>query len=314
LEETGIGFYKAPGLNTGTTNKYGLKITTTDSRVYQSDLVVAKNSPPIDSIYYKVQGNGLQIYSDSHDPTNNSRYYRYDYTETWMFHSAYDSFDYLSTSPADTVLPRSTPSQFVYTCWRSDTSSIILLNSTAKLVKDVVSENPVIFIGSTSEKIGDRYTIFVKQYALTVDAFNYYQQLKTNTESIGSIFDAQPSELPGNIHCISNPAEPVLGYLTAGTPAESRIFIDTRNLPAWLPVNPYAGCMLSEDLFNSSTKPHVVVNQVQTFIYSGEQVPISVIAPPGSNKILGYTASSPFCVDCTLRGTNIQPSFWINGY
>jgi hypothetical protein len=313
LTETGNGFYKAAGLNTGTTNTYGLRITTTDGRVYQSDLVVVKNSPPIDSVYYRVKGNGLEIYSDSHDPANNTRYYRYSYDETWQFHSAFESYDYLSTSPVDTVLPRSL-SKLVYTCWRSDTASTILLNSTAKLVKDVVSENPVTFIASTSEKIGNRYSILVKQYALTVDAFNYYQQLKNNTENLGSIFDAQPSELPGNIHCISNPAEPVLGYMTAGSPAESRIFIDIRNLPAWLPITPYDGCRLDTDLFARVEGAAEIINQVKLYIYTGVDSPVFIYAPPGSASILGYGASSPFCVDCTLRGTNIQPSFWVNGY
>jgi hypothetical protein len=310
LVETGNGYYRAAGLNTNTTNNYSLKITTANGKVYQSDFVPAKNSPPIDSVYYGIQSNGLEIYSNTHDPSNNTRYYRWDYTETWEFTSAFDSFDYLSTSPIDTVLVRS-PANQVYVCWRSDTSSSITLNSSAKLTKDIITANPLTFIASTSEKLGNRYSIMVRQYALTPDAYNYYQQLKKNSEQLGSIFDAQPSELPGNIHCVTNPAETVVGYITAGSPAEKRIFINNQSLPAWLADNPYAGCIADTVLFQEVIGKSIV-NEVPQYIYSGIQMPIIAITPPGSSKILGYSASSPACVDCTLRGTNIQPGFWTN--
>lgn len=308
--ETGKGYYKAAGLNV-TSGNFGLKINTNDGKVYQSDMVSAKNSPPIDSVYYRIKNNGVQIYADTHDPANNTHYYRWDFNETYEYHSAFQAIVYLSTTPVDTVLLRPLSNQ-VYICWQSDTSTNILLNSSAKLAKDIIENNPVAFIPSTSEKIESRYSILVKQYALTTDAYNYFQQLKQNTEQLGSIFDPQPSELTGNIHCVSNPSEPVLGYVTAGTPSEQRIFIDNSSLPAWLAVSPYASCKMDTDLFEEPVGK-TLVNYVQQYIYTGIDMPIYPIQPPLSPIILGYAASSPFCVDCTIHGgTNIQPGFWIN--
>jgi hypothetical protein len=307
LTEKGKGYYTAPGLNINSAAKYGLKITTADGKVYQSDMVQAKNSPPIDSVYYRIASDGLKIYADTHDPSHNSTYYRWDYQETYEFHSAFYSYLYLQQVPVDTVLTRTTDNQ-IYSCWKSDTSTSILLNSTAKLAKDVISNNQLTFVSSTSEKIGVRYSILVRQYALTVDAFSYYQQLEKNTEQLGSIFDAQPSELPGNIHCITTPSEAVIGYITAGAPAQSRIFIDVRNLPAWLPVTPYKGCTIDTALFKQP-QGNTFVNAVQQLIYSGIQMPIYAYQLPAS-PVLGYVASTPQCVDCTLRGSNKQPSFW----
>jgi|SRR5579863_10352169 len=308
--ESGNGYYKAPGLNLSNTGNYSLKITTTDGKVYQSDFVPVKNSPAIDSVYYRIENNGLQLYADTHDPANNTKYYRWDFNETFEFHSAFQSFDYLSTTPVDTVLPRPLSNQ-VYACWQNDASTDILLNSSARLAKDVIENNPIVFIPSTSEKIGSRYSILVKQYALTADAYNYFVQLKKNTEQLGSIFDAQPSELTGNIHCLTSPTEPVLGYITAGATAETRIFIDNRSLPAWLASSPYSGCRMDTDYFSRPVGA-TFVNDVQLNIYTGIDMPIYNIQPPASPIILGYAASSPFCVDCTLRGTNVQPSFWTN--
>jgi hypothetical protein len=49
------------------------------------------------------------------------------------------------------------------------------------------------------------YYIKLSQYALSHDAYLFYQKLKKNTEQLGSIFDAQPSELSSNIHCVTDP-------------------------------------------------------------------------------------------------------------
>lgn len=317
LFATGKGFYKSPVLNLDPSVKYALRIMTADGKTYQSDFVPVKNSPPIDSVYYKAVNSstpGLHIFADTHDPSNNTRYYRWDFNDTYLYHSAFYSGLYLSQIPQDTVLQRN-PANQIYECWRSDTSTNILINSSAKLAKDVISENEIYFIPSTSEQIGDRYSILVRQYALTPEAFNYFQELKKNTEQLGSIFDAQPSELPGNIHCISNPSEPVLGYMTAGSTSEKRVFIDSRKLPAWLPITPYDNCKLDTDLYQQPVGL-TVQNYVQAFIYSSLEIPVSTIvsSPPAPPKILGYSASIPACVDCTLRGTNIKPSFWIDSY
>ncbi|HZX58509.1 MAG TPA: DUF4249 domain-containing protein [Mucilaginibacter sp.] len=308
LSSTGKGYYTGPGLNVNSAAKYGLKIVTSDGKVYQSDMVVAKNSPPIDSVYYRVQSDGLKIYADTHDPSHSSTYYRWDYKETYEIHSAFYAYVYFSQIPIDTVLPRD-PANQIYACWLNNTSSDIILNSSAKLSKDVIANNQITSISSTSEKVAHRYSILVKQYALTADAFNYYQQLKKNTEQLGSIFDPQPSELPGNIHCVSNPGEAVIGYITAGSPAQSRIFIDNRYLPAWRASTPYDGCMM-DTLYFKRPVGATFVNDVQLYIYTMEQMPIFAIVTPGSTHVIGYAASSQECVDCTLRGSNKQPDFW----
>ena len=308
LSSAGKGYYTGPGLNVNSSAKYGLKIVTADGKTYRSDMVVAKNSPPIDSVYYRVQSDGIKIYVDTHDSSNGTNYYRWDYKETYEIHPAFNSYVYFTQIPFDTVLNRSLADQ-VYSCWLYNTSSDIILNSSAKLARDVIANNQVTAIASTSEKVRVRYSILVKQYALTADAFHYYEQLRKNTERLGSIFDAQPSELPGNIHCVTNPGEAVIGYLTAGTPAQSRKFIDKRFLPAWRSSTPYDECMLDSLLFKRRVDGSII-NEVQLYIYAGTLMPLSPIQRPGSPIILGYTASSPECVDCTLRGSNKQPSFW----
>jgi hypothetical protein len=309
LIETGKGYYQAL-LNLSANSTYQLRILTKSNSTYASDFVAVKNSSPIDSVNYTIKSNGVQLFVSTHDPSGNSRYYRWAFTDTYLYHSAFYSNYYHAKTPQDTILYRNVNQQ-IYSCWRGDTSTTIFLGSSAKLSGDVINQAPLNFIASDAEQIGDLYSILVKQYVLSTDAYNYWQQLKTNTEQLGSIFDAQPSQLPSNIHCISNPAETVIGYISAGAYAQKRFYVDSRKLPAWIPANRYGSCKLDNRLFkyvDPGTKQ--IINQVAEFIYTDQEIPIDAIQPPGLQIILGYTASTPDCVDCTLRGTNIKPSFW----
>ncbi len=319
LNETTQGNYVSPGLNLNSSHNYRLSIKTSDEQYY-SDYVPVLNSPPIDSISFKIIDTGLTIYSATHDPNNTIKYYRWDYQETWIIHTAPpDDSNFISNG--DTVLTR-TQSQLVYTCWRSDTSSTIVLGSSAKLAKGVIVDNPVTSLGHSSPKVANEYSILVRQYALTADAYTFWTNLKKNTEQLGSIFDAQPSQINGNIHSATNPSEPVIGYISVGGTASQRMFITATQLPAWPPPYPnedYPGdCMSTGMLFvliypKGSTIP---VNQVNEFINYNKGatdplIPINPIQNPGG-PLLGFIAVTPICADCTLQkgATNKQPAYW----
>jgi hypothetical protein len=302
------GNYVSAPLNLSSAQNYRIKITTGDGKQYESDFVPVKNSPPIDSVNYVVRSNGLQINVNTHDPANNTHYYRWDYTETYIIHSEYNS-NFIVVNH-DTTAIRSAD-QEIYQCWASDTSSTIVLGSSAKLSKDLISSQPVILIPNNSEKIYTRYSILVKQYALTADAYNYFVLLKKNTEQIGGIFSAQPSELTGNIHCVSNAAEPVIGYVTTGYISTQRIFIDNKDVSGWPVANPSSNCFTDTLLYiriiTFKTGGGSAQAEVKNLIYTGVQIPIAMV---GQYPAGGFIAAFPQCVDCTLRGTNKQPAFW----
>lgn len=79
------GIYSAPPLNLNATKTYRIDIKTTDGKEYQSDYVPVKITPAIDSVSTVIKSSGLQVNVNTHDPANNTRYYRWDYTETWEF-------------------------------------------------------------------------------------------------------------------------------------------------------------------------------------------------------------------------------------
>jgi hypothetical protein len=319
LKEKKNGYYVSAGLNLDNAKKYRLRMiitTVVSSKQYLSDFVPVVNTPPIDSVNFAVAENGVGIYANTHNPKNNTRYYRWDYKETWIFHSAFHS---LYKSDGHGIFLRDLLADDIYKCWQSDTSSTIILGSSAKLVSDIIINNPVTFIASSSEKLGTEYSIMVRQYALTGDAYKFWQNLKKNTEQLGGIFDAQPSQISGNIHCVTEPSEPVVGYVSAGTYTTTRIFIRNPQLPRWNTENNYVQCQADTFLYRY-TPPGTrdTINQVTpAFNYlNGNNhpkyplIPINELGLPGQIVPYGYTGSSRECVDCTVRGTNKQPAFW----
>ncbi|HEY9003434.1 MAG TPA: DUF4249 domain-containing protein [Mucilaginibacter sp.] len=325
LTEISDGVYACAGLNLDASHKYRLNIKTTNNKQYLSDYVPVVTSPPIDSVSFDQNGTtsgpGLNIYANTHDANNKARYYRWEYQETWEIHPALESY---YKSNGDTVLPRDMVHDNIYNCWQSNKSSVIILGSSAKLTQNVISNSLLVTIPSTSEKLGDQYSILVNQYALTPEAYSFYTNLKKNTEQLGSIFDAQPSEIAGNIHNVSDPSEPVLGYISAGTSTSQRIFIKKGQLIYnWKFTPYYADCKIFFDdhyripcCYFSAVAGGITINQVDEYINYNKDggntaplLPLEPISQPGQG-IVGYTATIPECADCTLRGSDIKPAFW----
>jgi len=303
--DKGQGQYGTNNLNLNTAIKYRLHITA-KGREYLSDFAVVKNNYPIDSISWKREnGNGLQLYVNTHDPQNNTRYYQWAYDETWQIRSTFiTTLKYKITphSPVNiySVVYRDS-STFSYdpniiNCWQYNSSNTLLLGSTAKLSKDIVYL-PLAFVPRGSIKLGVLYSINVKQYAWTKEGYEFLEKMKKNTESTGSIFDAQPSELKGNIHCVTDSSEPVIGYFNICPVQEKRIFINNSDVSSW---GYQSGCT-SVDIKNIS----------DTIIAQGLGLMPSVVVeinPFGGIAI--FSAADPQCIDCTLRGSNIKPAYW----
>jgi len=314
VPEIGNGKYASPALTLPTTAQYRLSIVTTDGKAYLSDYVTPVATPPIDSIGFtvesnKIVGTGIQIYVNTHDPNNNTHYYRWDYNQTWQFSPEYESY-YISNG---TKIILRTPAQQVYQCWSSNISTNIQLGSSAKLTQDVIYQAPLVFIPSTSEEIETRYSILVKQYALSADAYNYFSILKQNTEELGSIFDAQPSQLTGNVHCTTDATLPVIGYISAGTIQQMRVYIDRTQLPQdWRVTYPF-DCAPDTALYQyQQFKNSPVIDQVAELLIPGTY-PFSItvpIIPPGATAPTGWQYVDQDCGDCSIRGSTTAPSFW----
>jgi hypothetical protein len=298
LFETGNGEYSNAQLTLLNGMQYRLHIMTANGSEYVSDYSPVKHTPVIDSITWQRENDGVRIYVNAHDDQNETKYYRWTYSETWEFHSAYvSSLEYVRdpvTNNAIDLTGRADPDA-IYKCWRTQQSTNIILGSSEKLTANKIF-SPIRYIEPLAEELSVRYYIEVTQYALSHDAYLFYQRIKKNTEQIGTLFDPQPSELTTNIHCITDPGEQVLGHVEIADAQQAHIFIANGEVSPWVtPVD----C--------STIVAH---NDTATLRSIGTgTVPVAPILLRGQ-AIETFSASSANCVDCTLRGTNIRPTFW----
>lgn len=301
LSETSPGVYTVPQLTLNANVKYRLYIKTTDGKEYRSDYTNVIKTPAIDGIRWEQPANGLDIYVNAHDPQGNTRYYRWEWEETWEFHSAFTSqLEYTRNATGEIVgvkykYPDQSTDTNIYVCWRTETSTNIQIGSTAKLIKDSV-DLPLHFIPRASQKISVLYSIKVKQNALSKNGYDFLSRMKKNTESTGTLFDAQPSELVGNIHAINNPLEVVIGFIDVADVHEKRIFIQPSDLDNW---GYRSGC--------AETLVPNIPDSVRAYNYL---TPTMVAETSPMGAILTYYGSDIACVVCTLTGVHQKPSFW----
>jgi hypothetical protein len=287
LSELGNGQYGAPlsGLNPAAT--YRLSITTTAGKQYASDYVPLVNDPPIDSINWVRNDRGVTVYANTHDPTGNTRYFRWNYTETYEFDSKYETY-YNVSGPYWVPMDPDT----LYTCWRTDNSANIILASSTQLSQALIYEAPIVNYPVNSQQLSVEYSILVRQYALTKTAYAWWQIMQNITENTGSIFGVQPTANPGNLHCLTDTAEQVIGYVSAGNSWSQRIFITNQQVAPWSYFD--NGCIIS--VFPQP----LPANAAEGYWYLYQQ---SVPTP-------GFAYTQATCANCTLLGNNHPPSFW----
>src|SRR5579862_8752383 len=225
LSETSPGNYSINQIPIDSTQRYRIHIKTSNGKDYLSALTEVKITPPIDTVGYDTASDHLTIYVSAHDDRNKSLYYEWYYQETWKYFAfAYSSYKYEfgGVGPRDVE-----DADTLYNCWANNQSTELLLFTTENLSSDLVYKLPLQTISYfTTNRLRSRYSILVKQIVLTRDWYEWKQQLKKNTEQLGSIFDAQPSQTGGNIVCTSDTTERVIGFIGCTSEIDKRIFIN----------------------------------------------------------------------------------------
>jgi hypothetical protein len=302
LTESPGGNYTNNLVNLNHSQQYRLYIKSKDGKEYASDYVNVKIAPPIDSVGFVRENGGVQLYVNTHDPNNNTWYYRWTTEETWEYHSTYyTALEFLYDPTHRYIIgvkwrrPDMQRVDSFFTCWSNQNSTNLILGSSAKLSLDSIHK-PLVYIEPASYKLSVLYSLLVKQYALSKEEYEYLDKMKKNSEETGNIFGRQPSELKGNIHCLSNANEPVIGYIGIANRKEKRFWIERwRDVPNW---TYYLQCDAVE----------VPVGNIKEYTHLMPTMPREISS---SGSIESYLGVTTYCVDCTLRGGNTKkPSFW----
>ena len=147
----------------------------------------------------------------------------------------------------------------------------------------------------------------MKQACLSYEAYEYYRLLALYTQESSGLFSPMPSEVKGNIQCLSNPKISVGGFVMASKIQTKRLFIYESDLKEIH--SSYSNCASglgeeqSENIFGGwkaawtrevRDKGAIVYNE-----HAGVLANNSIIYPKE-------------CVDCrqTFGATKKRPDFW----
>ena len=285
---TASGEYISFNNQLSTDRKYRLKISV-NGKQYESEFVQPLLTPPIEEVAWKQDNGIVKIDVSTRSENPDLRYYLWNYTETWEILSKYEAYYKYN---GEFVEPRD-PQEVrnMYQCWNNEESSRILTASSVNNQTNVVANFPLTEIIPYDQKLSVRYSILVRQFSIPRKAFDFYELIKKNTESTGSIFGPLPSEVSGNIKCITNPNELVIGFISASTQQEKRIFISSTEV-GW---NFQYNC--SEIYIPNHPDSMKAFYPVYT--------PYRM---KGRNE--GYFSAGNNCMDCRLYGSSIRPTFW----
>lgn len=298
LSEEAPGIYRSTELNLAP-DRYRLLITTISGDQYASEFVEHILTPPIDSVSWTQAYPGVNIYVSTHDPTNLVKYYRWEYEEAWETRSAFKSrVRYVNSQ----ILYRdSLERERMYTCYKYGKTPDLILGSTERFTNSIVTLKELLFIPSLSDKLGVKYSVLVKQHALDKSAYRFYEIMQSNSNDLGSFFDRQPSQLIGNLTCLTSD-KLVIGYIGVYSTQTYRLTIVNDNSLAWRT--------------NTSCREFFVTPDSLEFYLSYYNTPTRIftdgdVESDSIPDIDGVFAAPNFCTDCRLSGgTNVQPPFW----
>jgi hypothetical protein len=309
LKETEPGTYRADPIMIDKNAFYSLRIQTYLGVLYRSDTIRIRDTPPIDSLSFGISNNGndVTIHVNTHDASAKTRYYAWDYSETYEYNAPFVSgFTFVNRTP---MLRR--PEQRIDKCWRTLPATRVSIGTTNRLSEDILSGHVLTTIDKSSPKISVRYSILVRQRAISASEHEYLRLLIKN-ESLGTLFDTPPVSVIGNVHQADDASVPVLGYFTGSTVEEKRFFVDHTELPQQLRVPASRGpCQLELSCHISCPSP---VSGPESCICLRDLTESTVLIggySDATGNIASYSFVSAPCGDCRVQGgTTQKPDFW----
>jgi hypothetical protein len=210
---------------------YAVEVTV-DGDTYQSDFQPLLTSPEIDEVTWRENESSVSIYVTTLAEQTDSRHFMWSFEEDWEIHAEVDmrgNYDLIPIYKKEHYPDLTkTRNPYLY-CWMHDVSRHILLHSSANLSENQVKNVKLHEIGIEDIRISYIYSILVKQWSLSDDAYRYFSTMKQYTEIDDGLFAPILSDFQGNIRCISNPDKRAHGYVLASNVTTKRLFIYEEN-------------------------------------------------------------------------------------
>ncbi|MCD8185819.1 MAG: DUF4249 domain-containing protein [Rikenellaceae bacterium] len=276
-----------------------------DDHTYVSEYLEPLFTPEIESInlYKRAPGEPVHLRVNTQNQEEASRFYMWSYEEVWEYAAplqANASQYPLTNADCETYgwreITQYDPYSPYYYCWSFGKSRTFLLGSSVKLSSNRIENLSLAQFDAASLRFTLLYYVKVRQNSIRQSAYNYFYNLKENAEGAGSIFGLVPSEMKGNLSCLTDETIPVIGYVEVSTTrSKEQFFSSFGDLSEYTP--PRCIGVASEE----EAKEYGLNWGGLTLYY-----------------LMGNIASYayPSCVDCRESGGyhDRKPDFWPNDH
>lgn len=283
---------------------YTLEVTTANGDTYTSEPEELPQSAEIGALYAGKtifeDETGIAILVDVAGSEGTSGYYHYEFVETYKIVSPYHvEQDVLVVDGEFVEIPKTREETI---CYVTEASNNVLLANTNSQAGNDLDAYLIKFMNKESYRTAHRYSILVRQYSISGEAYSYYETLKDFSESESLFSQNQLGLINGNISSVNDPDEPVIGMFSVSGVSSKRIFFSFEDYytPGDFLPNAHVEC---EVLF----PPAGTVAQRE---WIGEQLEMGSIKYFGFEMGSGYRFAKTGCIDCTVFGTNVAPEFW----
>ena len=276
-------------LKPGLQYRAGVKV---DGDTYYSDWVESEPAPEINSIEFTSDGNLVYVWADVKVPDSRSGYVGFSFEECWEFHAEYYP-DYLVNTDNWVVYPIQFPWPY-YWCYKYDQSrQNVLWDYSALQIEDVYSFKVHTF-PCTDNRNHKKYSILLKAFALSKDAYVFNKKTQEMSELGGDLFSPDPGMLKGNVHCENDPEKQVYGYVMACEAASKRAFLTSIYQKPVAPSDAFLISVATEDMSH--------------YYYDLNYRPVKDVQSE-DGSFIGWAPSR--CINCVdAGGTQTEPDFW----
>ena len=173
---------------------YQLLITTSNGVNYSSELIALPESNLTNNLYFNKEVNeenveGIAMYMDSFESLENPGYYRYEFEETYKivppYWSEFDLFPEPSVRDSVSLVLKTIEGRV---CYNTVKFNDITLKNTNDFGENKINPFLVRFVERDNFIMAHRYSMLVKQYVLSREAYTFYETLKDFSESESLFF------------------------------------------------------------------------------------------------------------------------------
>ena len=290
---------------------YTLKINTQNSQSYTSKAVALTPALEITRVYPESvvvnEEEGVQVFVDADNQMGDARYFRYEYEETYEIllpNTSGVNWRIINVNDFRRTFEIALGSRRIdEKCYSTIESEGIVQTSASNLGENGIFRFPIRFITKDNPIIKERYSILVKQYVQSQEAYTFYQILEDlgNVESLLS--QGQPGFVRGNINSETDSEEKVLGFFEASSVSSRRVYFNYEDFGFELP--PYfVEC--DELVIVGNTvllKRKLEFENYQIFFFELRRVDGPIPQPI-------YHLAQAECTECTSFSTHIKPDYW----